>query len=1671
MIAGEIELRLFADLARIKRDMDDARRIVGDTMTSLSGMAGIATKALGAVGLALSAKEFAGMIKGSIDAAAGLHDLSIQTGASVASLMAFRSVASTSDTTIEGIGAAMNKMAKGMAVANEESKGMGQAIQAIGLDFNKLKAMAPDQQMLSVAKALDHFQDGAGKSAVAMTLFGKEGAKMLPFLKDLADESDSVTAKLTEQQVRQKDVQAAMADDFGDNLVKIKKASEQWKKDLAMGMLPALTDASEEFLKAASSANGLNSAIKKLAEDGSIERWTRGAIDGVKALGAAIVPAAKIWAGYYTAFVVAPAIFSTVATAIGTLQVQIALAKMEMAAGTPIATLFGASVGGIAAPAEWAAGALGKLKVAAGALFAAFAGWEIGSYLRDNFVEARIAGLAFVGATLTGWENVKYGAQMAWEGIKFAWDKTVGGMKKSFADYLTAVSKGLSFVGATDTAKQVEAYAEGLRKAAASTGTFKDRTAGLTAAHKAALAAIDQNIVDLVSYELAANNAANGADGAAKSIKKVLDFDANADTAAKKEAEAYATLISAIRSKIDENKLELAVGENVTEGQKLQIKMDQELASGKLKLSAAHIASAQAALTELGATEESLKLQAAQRDVTKYIAESTRAREDSSAALDIEYAMYGKTADARAMALVALDAEKWKETELAKLREAKEPITTQIISQLNAEAKARTLVGEATLGQGKALQYAAQLKDENKRFGLEYIMDEKARAAATLAIDDDMWQERIRNAGEGTEAQKRLQQEYSTWYQNQLAKPELERQKKMWESVEQTAHDTFISIFDSGKSAFDRLRDALKNGLLDLLYQMTLRPWIIQIGASMGFGGATGLAQAGTMLGQGGGNLFSAVNTASNLYKLASNGLSGIGASAASGAGSLLQGAGSLFGSSSLASYGAGMSAAAAGSGEAAMYASAMSSGNLASGAIAGNTMGAGLGAAASIGAGVMGGVFGGRAISGGYGSNGAVNTGTAIGAAVGSIVPVIGTALGALVGGLLGGAYNRLFGHKAPEVQSQGIRGSYSGGAASGESYQNILEKGGWFASDKKYQETQAFTDEMVKRFGEGFSAIKTASAGFAASIGVSTTSLDHYAKAFDITLTKDAAANEKAITDFFTGVGDEVANSLVPNLKDFSKYGESAAATLQRLAGDFQATDQMAQLIGKSAKDAFGSVGIESAKARERLIELAGGTQALGQQAGFYAQNFLTEAERLAPVQKALDAAMASLGLSSVQTREQFKNVINGLDLTTEAGAQQYTAMMKLAEAFAQVHPAIDATVDKLQKLKDDASTLLGGVDSAFSVLQKVVEREKAALQTRIDAEAEVVNKLKSLSGTLHSTLDSMRLPDQAAQSRAAAQAQIKTALAIAKAGGPLPTEEKSLEALKKSLGIVSQDASSQFASYIDYQRDFYTTQGDIAALADLTDDALSVEERSLKAMQDQVKALDAMLAHEQEQIDILKGIDTTGLSIVQAIEALHGAILSAMKNPLVAGGSAINQAYQSALGRPPDSSGLDFWQHQLANGVPIGDIVGAINNSPEAQVKALYQSLLGRPADAGGLDFFLHSGASMDAIKDAIENSAEYQALHPFAVGINRVPTDMPALIHKDEAIVPAALNPFNPNARANGLGGNTDRLEQLIDRLTATVERQQQALDQIQRNTRRQADTLDVVTEGGSAMRTA
>jgi hypothetical protein len=774
-----------------------------------------------------------------------------------------------------------------------------------------------------------------------------------------------------------------------------------------------------------------------------------------------------------------------------------------------------------------------------------------------------------------------------------------------------------------------------------------------------------------------------------------------------------------------------------------------------------------------------------------------------------------------------------------------------------------------------------------------------------------------------------------------------------------------------------------------------------------------------------------------------------------------------------------------------------------------------------------------------------AIGTGSMAGITAGlsSVVGVLGPiALGI-------GVAVKAFGRGPKEYTGdQTLNGSLGAGGFSGTIDAEWIKKGGWLRSDKEGFDKKTVGAEVSASLTSAYDAIKASSADFADVLGLNAASIASRSQAIKIALGKDDAANQAAIAEFFVGVANTVAAELLPEIGKFQVQGEQASATLQRLAVNFSAVDQILMVMGSTSLAAFGAVGKDSIEARERLVALAGGIEALAEKTTFFNDNFLSQAERVANAQGPLNEKLASLGFAGITTSEQFKEAAQGLvksgALANEAGAKIYAELLALgpqyklvsdylkeasdtaAEAAAtlaasilqergQLQDELDsltmtsvqllgkqraaldesnrALFDQIQAFKqqtaaaeaataaaaaalqateDTAASLMANVDGAFSVLQRVVDRQKKAMQEEISVRTASIQKIESLSQALRGSLDSMSVTGFELQDRQAAQAQIQAALAIAKASGILPSADD----LKNALSAIGKDSTGLFASQEDYLRDFYATKNGITDLAAITDKSLSAEERSLKALEGQVKQYDQMLEREQEQIDVLKGISTIGLSIEQAVLALRGAMGAAGANPYNSAASQISEAYKSNLGRAPDAAGMSYWQDKAAAGASTESIIGSIKASPEAQLQALYKDVLGRPADADGLNFWLQqikAGASLDAVKDAIKGADEAKKLRGFAVGTNYVPVDMPAQIHEGERIIPAADN-RELMRRLASPSENSAVLVAAVERLTEENRGMRKdlndALYAIAKNTMNTASSLDDALNGDKPLAT-
>jgi hypothetical protein len=455
----------------------------------------------------------------------------------------------------------------------------------------------------------------------------------------------------------------------------------------------------------------------------------------------------------------------------------------------------------------------------------------------------------------------------------------------------------------------------------------------------------------------------------------------------------------------------------------------------------------------------------------------------------------------------------------------------------------------------------------------------------------------------------------------------------------------------------------------------------------------------------------------------------------------------------------------------------------------------------------------------------------------------------------------------------------------------------------------------------------------------------------------------------------------------------------------------------------------------------------------------------------QLALQADLAST--TDATTQSLIKQVYAQQDLS--AATETATAAAKVA-ADARLSTVTTAASDAVsglqravaaQKTQDLAEYNASKIAATAIYTAQVTSLQASmdGVKTSLDAVGTSVGKLKSLSSTLKSTLDGMRIAGSEAAYRSAAQAQLKAALATARSGGGLPLDGQ----LGSALQTLSKPSEALYATFEDYARDFYTTANDISALSDLTESQLSADqitqgilEGQSKALQDQksvlkdgfadqVSSLDAILSTAQAQLDVANGINTSVLTVAQAMGVVNST-LAALQGERATQGLATTPGVAESRA----ATIREYMQGLQAN-TALSDTEKAVVLAQRASIEGVSESEI---ASAWG--------------SSKAETRAYFAAagIPQFASGINRVPYDMTARIHADEAVIPAAFNPFNPNAaRSNGanrMEGNTARLEALIQTLIEKVAVLEDPTKASATANKKLASQFDSATRGGRAM---
>jgi hypothetical protein len=209
----------------------------------VEGAAQTLTSRIGPLGGALSALApvatvggLAALVGKTIEAGDKFNDLSQRTGVSVESLAKFNKAAATSGTDIDAVAKSLGKLSKGMYEAAETGKGpTADALKALGISAKDAAGnlKSADQVTLEIANKFKTMPDGVEKTALAMQLFGKSGAEMIPMLNEGGAAIESLSVKMNA-------AFAKKADEYNDKLAALGGKVGGLAAGITVALLPAL---------------------------------------------------------------------------------------------------------------------------------------------------------------------------------------------------------------------------------------------------------------------------------------------------------------------------------------------------------------------------------------------------------------------------------------------------------------------------------------------------------------------------------------------------------------------------------------------------------------------------------------------------------------------------------------------------------------------------------------------------------------------------------------------------------------------------------------------------------------------------------------------------------------------------------------------------------------------------------------------------------------------------------------------------------------------------------------------------------------------------------------------------------------------------------------------------------------------------------------------------------------------------------------------------------------------------------------------------------------------------------------------------------------------------------------------------------------------------------------
>lgn len=519
---------------------------------------------------------------------------------------------------------------------------------------------------------------------------------------------------------------------------------------------------------------------------------------------------------------------------------------------------------------------------------------------------------------------------------------------------------------------------------------------------------------------------------------------------------------------------------------------------------------------------------------------------------------------------------------------------------------------------------------------------------------------------------------------------------------------------------------------------------------------------------------------------------------------------------------------------------------------------------------------------------------GSAIGTAAGTfLMPALGP-LGPMLGSMLGGLVDGMFGGGTDDY---GAAARYSGGklSDSGKAYT-------YKELTQSYAEgLQKPMDNLALTIGSSLDGLATlfgGKAGYSVTTGFTSDNDDpsrgifivqnpeddvlkkwlHYRsgefgqratgysyakdpeKGYDEYLKSVTAATIPIFKDIVPDWADSMLDSLASSLGLTGEKGDWK--NIESGSEAMQALQQVLQQIAM-VEAAFESLGNTmsmfsdlSDGMKTALLEVFGGIEGVTEAASSFYQNFYSEEERLRKAGEAVNASLKAIGVEldvfgGEAAKVDFRKAIE--KAFADGDEELAASLLAISGAFAEVANAADQANEAIRAAAKEAAKFL--VDNALANLEAAVERITNGLKEQITTVTAAINAHKALGDMLKKVVRELRGGVESTRNWSADQGMlyIQNTLAKVKAGSNiLDFADLELAINAARTGLSTKVYTTQF----EKDREALVLANQLEELDELNGKQLSVEEKQLKVLQEQ---LDYYQAYLKSARDMVNGVNT--------------------------------------------------------------------------------------------------------------------------------------------------------------------------------------------------------------------